>query len=427
MKNNTHAQEEKDRAAGNKNEYTEYPKRTKTSNRKGKGPLEKYKMKKLLALVLCVMMFVAIIPTAAFADSYQPAPTPATPTDEWPSIYASTKAISNAKKNIEYLYNGLAADNAVFSGIKAMDSFVVDLAKGLFTDVDDFTYYTTVWDGTKYVNKKITVSNDTLVKNTKAELRSIIGDSISDYMNDHIASFAELSTHYEVKGGTAAKPVNYILRNSGFATLADANNSASTVYVGGDGKIYTYDVTRDKFYAADDTYLMQLANAWGLEDGQTAYDATSWGKLTPDQKAAYAVYASSANRNLWTTAADTTVVKDYRYDPIKYANAFSTAMSKALTSEKGAKGLEAYVYGLMQAKAAKEISDKFDDFWDAVEEWEDGTAILSAYGWNEYSLDPYAFIDAFNVPKASMDLSDIAKPDATSFSWHWDGLEWVAD
>ena len=149
--------------------------------------------------------------------------------------------------------------------------------------------------------------------------------------------------------------------------------------------------------------------------------------MDPAAKLAYAAVATENDR-VWEENADAiTVVKDYRYDPIKYANAFSTAMNKALTSEKGAKGLEAYVYGLMQAKAAKEISDKFDDFWDAVEEWEDGTAILAAYGWNENSLDPYAFIDAFNVPKASMDLSDIAKPDATSFSWTNVNGAWVAD
>ncbi len=385
-------------------------------------------MKKLLALVLCVVMVLSMAPAAFAADElpthpYQPAPAPATPTDEWPSIYASTKAISNAKKNIEYLYNGLAADNAVFSGIKAMDSFVVNLAKGLFTDVDDFTYYTKVWNGEKYVDKKITVSNDTLVKNTKAELRDIIGDSISDYMNDHIASYAEISTHVEVVDGTNS----YALLNSGFTTLANTNTAASKVFVGEDGGIYTFDATNNVYKKADVAYLMTIANYHGLKDGQTKYDADSWGKLTPDQKAAYTVYATSANRRLWKTAVNTEIVKDYRYDPIKYANAFSTAMNKALTSEKGAKGLEAYVYGLMQAKAAKEISDKFDDFWDAVEEWEDGTAILAAYGWNENSLDPYAFIDAFNVPKASMDLSDIAKPDATSFSWTNVNGAWVAD
>jgi hypothetical protein len=383
-------------------------------------------MKKLLALVLCVMMFVAVIPTAAFADSYQPAPAPATPTDEWPSLYASNKAISNAKKNIEYLYNGLAADNAVFSGIKAMDSFVVDLAKGLFKDVDDFTYYTKVWDGTKYVNTKITVSNDTLVKNTKAELRDIIGDSISDYMNDHIASFAEISTHLEVKDNSGATPVVYALAKSIYTTKAVTGDPATALYLGENGKIYTTG-TNGAMKVAKDEVLMAVANA-NLPAGATAYTADTWAKVDPATKLVFATNVAN-DSSLWdaVAATDVSTVKDYRYDPIKYANAFSTAMSKALTSEKGAKGLEAYVYGLMQAKAAKEISDKFDDFWDAVEEWEDGTAILSAYGWNEYSLDPYAFIDAFNVPKASMDLSDIAKPDATSFSWTKVNDAWVAD
>jgi hypothetical protein len=348
-------------------------------------------MKKLLALVLCVMMFVAVIPTAAFADAVQPAPVPADPTDAWPSVYASNKAISNAKKNIEYLYNGLAADNAVFSGIKAMDSFVVDLAKGLFTDVDDYTYTTRVWDVAtqKFIEKKYTVSNDTLVKNTKAELRSIIGDSISDYMNDHIASYAEISTHFEYDNGTLLKS-NYV----------DA--AGRPIYVHSEtGNIYSVDT-----------------------NGKLWYNATANAETTIEDRLAVAA-ASGAGRWAGGNVAPTTVL-DYQYDPIKYANTFATAMSKALTSNKGAKGLEAYVYGLMQAKVAKEVDDKFDDFWDAVEEWEDGTAILDYYGWNENSLDPYAFINPFNLPKASMDMTDIVKPDATSFSWTWNGTDWVA-
>jgi len=87
-------------------------------------------MKKLLALVLCVMMFVAVIPTSAFAaDTY--------PTVEKPLDPAATYAkeiknmIKNSRDSIEDAYATIVMDKTVYNTAKAMDDTVVGLVEAL--------------------------------------------------------------------------------------------------------------------------------------------------------------------------------------------------------------------------------------------------------------------------------------------------------
>ena len=85
-------------------------------------------MKKLLALILCVMMFVSVIPTSAFAGG---------PKVDNPLYSASEYAdqiknmIKNTKSNIEKSYKFLAADQVVYGSAKAMDDIIVGLVDGI--------------------------------------------------------------------------------------------------------------------------------------------------------------------------------------------------------------------------------------------------------------------------------------------------------
>jgi len=88
-------------------------------------------MKKLLALILCVMMFVAVIPTSAFAHTY------GDPNVDNP-LYSATEyatqiknMIKNTKSNIEKSYKFLAADQVVYGSAKAMDDMIVGLVDGI--------------------------------------------------------------------------------------------------------------------------------------------------------------------------------------------------------------------------------------------------------------------------------------------------------
>jgi len=90
-------------------------------------------MKKLLALVLCVMMFVSVIPTSAFAHTYgdltvdNPLYSKAQYADQIKNM------IKNTKSNIEGSYKVLVGDQVVYGSAKAMDDIIVGLVDGIGT------------------------------------------------------------------------------------------------------------------------------------------------------------------------------------------------------------------------------------------------------------------------------------------------------
>lgn len=376
-------------------------------------------------------MVLSLAPAAFATDYYlniggadQPLPSPVNPTKEFAGTAASNKAISNAKKNIEYMYNAYAADNAVFGAIQSMDSIVVDLAKGLFDGVDDVTRQVTYWvadptelNGGHYERHMITLTNDTLVDNTKALLRGVLGDTISDYMNDHLYAYADVSTHLE----RTEDGVTYRM------TSAGSTKDKNAIYYDTQGYVFAYDKANDQWkFASNDV----------LRDAVKAVDTTmtdaKWAALTPAQRAAKANLLSISDACWWNQDNDTmAIIKDYDYDPIKYADTYAAAMTKALSSEKGVAGIQSYMYALMQTKVMKDVNDKLkDDFWPAVEKWEDGTAILAQYGWGENTLDPYSFIDPKNLPKSvNVNVNPIFAPDSTSIDYIWNDAtdSWILD
>jgi hypothetical protein len=335
-------------------------------------------MKKLLALVLCVMMFVAIIPTAAFAATatptsivYEAPDFPKAGDSAWPSITASKKAISDAKANIEYVYGALAADTAVFGTIKGMDEVITNLAKGVFADVDGYTYVTKNAAGNKIV---VTVGNSTLVDNTKAALRDIIGSSITTYMNKHIGDFATVGHNLYTDEAMTKK-----ISGTGYV-----NKSGSAIYTDGES-FYIVDANGNyKKYDGQETDIAKLVD----------YGDAWWGTV---------------QENIYND-------EFFKYDPIKYANTFAKAVNDAWASEKGAKGLEALMYNLYLAKAADEINDKMDDLADEIAVWEGTDNLLAAYGFNDglHLWDPYAFLDDNSIPKSVHVPATVIAPDLNS-------------
>jgi len=258
-------------------------------------------MKKLLALILCVMMFVSVLSTSAFAAEKIVGEESTVPSfnandgqgyggavlDKWTSAYVANKAVKSASEAIEAMTAGLAADKGVFGTVKAIDGVVKDLSKGLFEGITD-----------NYTIGGRTITPKTMEDNTKAYLRSHIGGEIASYMKDHINNYAETKV----------------------LTMADGTEKTYTVF-----------------------------------------------------------------------------------DPVKYMNNFATAASKAMSSEKAIKNLQAIVYGVNMVKTQKDVLDGMKDLYDEWETWDDGDNIFKAYGFNSVTnpktsdWEPLALLDADNV------------------------------
>ncbi len=310
-------------------------------------------MKKLLALVLCVMMFVSVMSTSAFAAKPTVPAHPdldtgyLIPSANKISVAANEKAIKNAKENIEYMYGALAADNAVFGAIKSVDSVVSSLAKEMFKDVDS------IWG----------ITGGTLESNTKTVLRDYIGSQIIHYMDNHSSDFETASTSYKANG--------LGLTYTGKQTL-----NGGYIYVDNAGNIWGYN-----------------GIWWSAPAGTSISDAM-------DDNGGDVVNWTATNAVVGTTT--------WKYNPIAYANTFAKAVNEAMASKEGASTLQNLAYQLYALKVYDELDDKFDDLYDDILVWEDGKAILSQYHFHDTlpngNLDwgdvfsAYAFMDLDDYP-----------------------------
>ena len=103
-------------------------------------------------------------------------------------------------------------------------------------------------------------------------------------------------------------------------------------------------------------------------------------------------------------------------DPVKYMNAFATAASKAMTSEKAVKNIEAIAYTGAYATAYKEAKDKMTDLYNDYQSW---GGKFSDYGWDNITSDrgwdPYVFMDSMDP---SYDTTAGSNIDETLGDWY---------
>jgi uncharacterized protein YdbL (DUF1318 family) len=187
-------------------------------------------MKKLLALILCVMMFVAVIPTSAFAAGKIDAPMNLRDTStasKFVGTQAAKDAIKDSSDAINAMYGALAADQGVFTTVKAIDGVVTDLAKDLFKDVDKLEL-SLMGIGASDISKSKAEDK------TKAFLRASIGAEITKYMNEHLGSFVKYDSTGTVIDGV--DPVKYW---NTFATAASKAVSGEKAQKNIEALVYT--------------------------------------------------------------------------------------------------------------------------------------------------------------------------------------------
>jgi len=151
-------------------------------------------MKKLLALILCVMMFVSIVPTAAFADSNN-SKYDTTDQRTWKGESQNQKIVEALRTNIENMYGSYAVDNAVYNSVKTIDGMLKDMIDGMLKD-----YTTSAFNG----KAGLTSSGD-LNDAILAGLRSTVGGEITKYLNEHYNDYYT----YDSMGRRVFNPTKY--------------------------------------------------------------------------------------------------------------------------------------------------------------------------------------------------------------------------
>jgi len=144
-------------------------------------------MKKLLALILCVMMFVAVIPTSAFAATTVKANYP-TIDNPLMSVAQYTKEIKNmignTKTAVQTAYGVLVGDKVVYSAAKGMDDTIVGLVDAISKDLIEKNVTITYSNGTK-----VTI-NKPYVDGIKDQVRLLMDGLVAKAMADNEYKYA---------------------------------------------------------------------------------------------------------------------------------------------------------------------------------------------------------------------------------------------
>lgn len=240
-------------------------------------------MKKLLALILCVMMFVAIIPTAAFADSISGGAVPSK--SGWAAKRDSIDAIKNLKDDIKAMYYSLAADQTVFGVAKSYHDLADGIAKSLF-------------DGKESVEiGGVKIYHDDLVDNTRGYIKAIIGAEIMKELD------ANKNGWYNTEKGTY-DPEKYLKAFSDAATKAVGSAKAQKGLealvmglVALSAQSSVNDAGEDLYYDIVD-WGMSKYNEYGWEDFLKGGPAAA---LTSDSES-WSQYAMGSTKNAGLSA-----------------------------------------------------------------------------------------------------------------------------
>ena len=197
-------------------------------------------MKKLLALILCVVMVLSLAPAAfaAYDTSDQRV---------WRGAGQSQDIINALRTNVESMYGSIAADTAVYQTVRGID----DMVKGLVDEM--MKGYAPRSAATGATGQAGSVIGDAV----KAGLRATIGGEISDYLTKHNREFYKT----DALGNQIFDPIAYM---GVFAKAASGAVSSEKAIKG--IQAYMYYILQRSTYeqVAEDAFdLLQAMKSWG--------------------------------------------------------------------------------------------------------------------------------------------------------------------
>jgi hypothetical protein len=272
-------------------------------------------MKKLLALVLCVMMFVAVIPTSAFAATNWTATSSADhkqaewQTGNWPvidnplmSVAQYTKEIKNmignTKTEIQSAYGVLVGDKVVYTAAKSMDDIIVGLVDKLANPMIEKGKYTTA--AANNVKLEVRRLMDLLVtaEMTKS-WKYTNGDGTIDpikYAQTFANGVSAALNNKQFQKGYEAVATYFALSN----LIADVNKQLSDQYADFANSVDgTFDKNFSKYYPALWTFYVDTFQdvkdfyALGAADGKEGAALDQWVNSVIDDPWADIQYAAA--------------------------------------------------------------------------------------------------------------------------------------
>jgi hypothetical protein len=276
-------------------------------------------MKKLLALILCVVMVMSLAPAAFAANEGTTGGVRVVNADQDPSfadLSVANSVITKLNKDIKALYTATAANETVFQSAKGIYDFTDSLAKELLKDTEKVKFP----DGT-------TIYNEDLSSNLRKALNHVIGDEIRNYMNDRVDAFTNgngriqpdkyLNTYVKALNNTlgsakAQKNIQaLVLSIATMSAMQKANDAADDLY----DAIKDWDHWNEFNWGDIDTMDPdgRYATAW-LPTDTTLIPSGSWAALNQSIDGRYALYgwlnndpsssvapvpAGTGNENVW--------------------------------------------------------------------------------------------------------------------------------
>jgi hypothetical protein len=145
-------------------------------------------MKKLLALILCVMMFVSVMSTAAFADVGN-----AASQRKWAGSTQTKDIVEALRNNVQNIYGSLAADQVIYDSMKSTNTMINDLVDEMLKEYRANSAY-----GTGVAKTDI---RDAI----RAGIKSAVGGTVSDYLRGHTSDYIS----YDKWGNAYVDAVKY--------------------------------------------------------------------------------------------------------------------------------------------------------------------------------------------------------------------------